>query len=74
MRDSKGVDPDKKVRGTDWYVTQPFPVGGLGALQAPQRGPGRSPGGKRILEQMFWKFTQNQVPFRSPSIPRIPIQ
>ena len=24
----KGVDPDKKVRGTDWCVTQPFPSGG----------------------------------------------
>ena len=28
----KGVDPDKKVRGADWCVTQPFPSGGLGAL------------------------------------------
>ena len=42
--EAKGVDPDKKVRGTDWRVTQPFPAGGLGALR---------PGGKRILEQMF---------------------
>ena len=29
---TKGVDLDKKVRGTDWCVTQPFPAGGLGAL------------------------------------------
>ena len=27
---AKGVDPDKKVRGTDLCVTQPFPAGGLG--------------------------------------------
>ena len=27
-----GVDPDTKVGGTDWCVTQPFPAGGLWAL------------------------------------------
>ena len=48
------VYPDKEVRGTDWCVTQPFPAGGLGgAVAPPQRGLGRSPGGKRILVQMF---------------------
>ena len=33
----------------------------LGALQAPQRGPGRSPGGKRILATIYWKLVENQV-------------
>ena len=33
--EAKGVDPDKKVRGTDWCVTQPFPAGGLWALYVP---------------------------------------
>ena len=40
--------------GTDWCVTQPFPAGGRGgALYATQRGPGQSPGGKRILATSF---------------------
>ena len=45
-----------KVRGTDWCVTKPFPAVGLGGgAVSPPAGPGprRSPGGKRILEQMF---------------------
>ena len=37
---AKGVDPDKKVKGTDWCVTQPFPAGGLGGVVSP---PGKPP-------------------------------
>ena len=34
---AKGVDPDEKVKGTDWCVTQPFPAGGLGgAVSSPE--------------------------------------
>ena len=32
---------------------QPFPAGGLGDAVRPQRGPGQSPGGKRILTTIF---------------------
>ena len=32
---------------------QPFPAGGLGGSVRPQRGPGQSPGGKRILTKSF---------------------
>ena len=39
--------------GTDCCLTQPFPAGGLGALLAPQRGPGQSPLGKRIFAKSF---------------------
>ena len=32
---------------------QPFPAGGLGGAVRPQRGPGQSPGGKRIFTTIF---------------------
>ena len=35
VRSTKGVDPDKKMRGTDWCVTQPFRAGGLGRCEPP---------------------------------------
>ena len=47
---TRGIDPDKKVIGVLPNLSQ---LGVWGALQAPQRGPGQSPGGKRILEKMF---------------------
>ena len=34
-------------------VTQPFLGGGLGGAVSPQRGPGQSPGGKRILTTIY---------------------
>ena len=37
---------------------QPFPAGGA---ERPQRGPGQSPGDKRILTTIFGKLTENQV-------------
>ena len=48
-----GVDPDKKVRGTDWWVTQPFPAGGLGGAGAPEA-------------NVFWnKCFENELKIRS---------
>ena len=38
-----------------------------------QRGPGQSPGGKRIWATIVWKLTENQVS-GSPSTPLIPIR
>ena len=32
---------------------QPFPARGLGGAVSPQRGPGQSPGSKRILTTIF---------------------
>ena len=40
---AKGVDPDKKVRGTDWCVTQHLPAGGLGGAVSPPAGSGAEP-------------------------------
>ena len=34
-------------------VTQPNLAGDLGGAVSPQRGPGQSPGGKRILETIY---------------------
>ena len=38
------------------FVTQICPAGGLGALEAPQRGPGQSPGIKRIFGNNLLKI------------------
>ena len=38
----------------------------------PRRGPGQSPGGKRILATTYWKLAENQISW-SPSTPKIPI-
>ena len=56
----KGVDPDTKVGG-DGLLCKPnlFQLGVWRALSAPQRGPGQSPGGKRILAKIFCKLTRS---------------
>ena len=45
-------------------------LGVWGVLLAPQRGPGRSPGCKRILATIYWKLAKNQVS-GSPSTPQL---
>ncbi len=42
--------------GVHFGLTQGLPAGGPGALEAPQRGPGRSPAGKRILANKILKL------------------
>ena len=51
---TKGVDPDKKVRGTDWWVTQPFPAGGLaGRCKPPSGVRGKAPEANAFWNKCF---------------------
>ena len=69
----KGVDPDKKVRGTDWCVTQPFPAGVWGAV-SPPAGSGAEPRRQTHFGTNVLKINSKSGPFRSSSVPRIPFQ
>ena len=51
-------------RGNDFstgWSRPTFSSWGSGGTVRPQRGPGQSPGGKRILTTIFGKLTENQV-------------
>ena len=70
------VDLLRLKGGMEWQircVTQPFAAGGLGGAVSPPRGPGRSPGRKRILATIYSNLALNQVS-GSPSTPLIPAQ
>ena len=60
---TKGVDPDKKVRGTDWCVTQPFPAGGLGGAVSPPAGSGAEPRRQTHFGTNVLKINSKSGPF-----------
>ena len=59
----KGVDPDKKVRGADWCVTQPFPTGGLEGAVSPPAGSGAEPRRQTHFGTNVLKINSKSGPF-----------
>ena len=57
--EAKGVDPDKKVRGTDWCVTQPFPAGGLGHFGTNVLKINSKSGPFSVAVYTFWDYTSS---------------